>query len=108
MKVRKRFGRYSDASEDINPADGLTNLTDVMLVLICGLLLALITNWNLDIEPETGELTNVTQGQEVTEEMPGLQGNPDDTSADIDEYEKMGTVYRDPSTGKLYMVTSDD
>ena len=46
------------------------------------------------------------QGQEITE-LEGLQSSGE-TSLDEDaQYEEMGTVYRDPATGKMYMVVED-
>jgi hypothetical protein len=107
--VSKRFGRGKlNLTEDVNPMEGLINLADVMLVLAAGLLLALIINWNIDIGETASGSVPVTQGQEVS----GMEGigneNDGDKPIDYQEYEKMGTVYKDPSTGKLYMVTSDE
>jgi hypothetical protein len=85
--------------------DGLINLADIMLVLAAGLLLALIINWNIDIGSEA---VSVTQGQEVSG-MQGLNNEENgDKSMDLMQYEKMGVVYKDPSSGKLYMVTSGE
>ena len=52
MKRRNGSGRLSSrigTCEEINPLDGLANLADVMLVFACGLMLALITYWNLSL-----------------------------------------------------------
>jgi len=92
--------------EDINPMDGLANLADIMLVLSAGLLLALIINWNIDIGESSSEAVAVTQGQEVSGE--GLTQNESNKSVDYSQYKKMGVVYKDPSTGKLYMVASGE
>jgi hypothetical protein len=105
MAINRRYrsGRLN-VEEDINPMDGLANLADIMLVLACGLLLALIINWNIDI----GGTVPVNQGQEVSG-MQGLSNEANgDKSVDLKQYEKMGVVYKDPSTGKLYMVASGE
>lgn len=108
MAMSKRFGRGRlNAEEDINPLDGLANLADIMLVLACGLLLALIINWNIDIGGASSKATAITQGQEVTG-MEGLKESSSDKSVDYTHYKKMGIVYQDPDTGKLYMVTSGE
>ena len=107
--MSKRFGRSRlNFTEDVNPMEGLINLADVMLVLAAGLMLALIINWNIDIGETVGATVPVTQGEEVSGmEGPGNENSGDDT-LDYTEYEKMGIVYKDPATGKLYMVTSGE
>lgn len=84
----------------------MANLADIMLVFACGLMLALIINWNVDIGGTSGKAVAVQQGQEVTSSLQGAEtnANPMDDSA---QYEKMGTVYKDPVTGKMYLVTAE-
>lgn len=103
--MRRRYGKTklsirSEREEDVNPMESVANLVDAMLVLACGLMLALIINWNVDVG-SGGSLKEMNQGQEVTElggtssgELSALEGN----------YEEMGLVYRDPETGKYYLV----
>ena len=109
--MNRRFGSGSLSGElpredEINPMDGVANLADVMLVLACGLMLALIINWNVDIGGNTNSAVAVNKGQEVSE-LDGLTGSGGEALNDDTKYEKMGTVYKDPATGKLYMVTED-
>ncbi len=109
MKRRSGTGRFSapaSEGENINPLDGLANLADVMLVFACGLMLALITYWNVDVGGIKEGAVTVDQGQEVTSDMGGLSDEPTDPeeSGGLEEY---GMVYRDPATGKLYMVTDE-
>lgn len=110
MKRRSGSGRLGCGAvwteDEINPLDGVANLADVMLVFACGLMLALITYWNVDVAGIVGNSTNVEQGQEVTE-MEGLDGSGQNPVDDDERYEEYGTVYRDPETGKLYMVTTN-
>ena len=110
--MRRRYGsvKQFDAnmqSEDINPLEGVANLADVMLVLACGLMLALIINWNVDVSGSASGAVSVEQGQEITD----IAGPDPDSgvapNADA-QYEQYATVYRDAVTGKLYMVTEDE
>ncbi len=82
--------------------DGLANLADVMLVFACGLMLSLITYWNVDV----GGMVDVQQGQELTD-VSGFDENSGEPleNADLQQY---GTVYMDPDSGKLYMVTEEE
>lgn len=79
--------------EDVNPNSSLTNLADCMLVMVVGLLVALVTHYNVDLQKPEDQIT-------------GIEMNMDeDGDGEIDkQYEQTGTVYRDPETGKYYMV----
>lgn len=104
MSLRsKRNLRVSRKREDFNPMDGMSNLADVMLVFACGLLLALITNWNVDV-------SNVAQQQPDPEnkyEVEGLESDKTQTVEGDSQLEEMGTVYKDPETGKYYVVEGE-
>ena len=82
--------------------DGVANLADVMLVFACGIMLALIINWNVDVGSVLENSVQVEQGQEVTD-LENLGEGQGKLSED-GQYEEMGVVYRDPETGDLYMV----
>ena len=111
MRRRKGSGRYLSGNregEDINPMDGVANLSDVMLVFACGLMLALITYWNVDVSGVTGAI-NVTVDQEITDSVEGFGSDKqEENSSDDKLYEEYGKVYRDPETGKLYLVMEDE
>ena len=108
MKRYRGTGRFGGLSgggdEDYNPMEGVANLADVMLVFACGLMLALITYWNVDVGGFAANAAEVQQGVEITD-MQGLDdtGNPLDEDA---QYEEVGTLYRAPD-GTLYAVTKD-
>ena len=96
--------RKKRVHNDENPLEMMVNLMDVMLVFACGLMLALIINWNVDITPQEVDYTN---GQEVTD----TELDNDKSDSDMDQersYKKMGTVYQDPETGKMYMVSDEE
>lgn len=105
MKRRNGSGKLSGgaaAAEDINPMDGVANLADVMLVFACGLMLALITYWNVDVAATVAPDVSADK-QEITQDSGGeSEDSPDE--GDLEEY---GTVYRDPATGKLYIIAED-
>lgn len=100
-----RFSSYRSESEDINPMEFVANLADVMLVFACGLMLALITYWNVDVVGVGQTAVDVTQGQEVTD-MQSLDNDSQNglEGSGLNEY---GKVYQDPETGKLYMVMEE-
>ncbi len=96
---RLRIGRVH---EDVNPMEGVVNIVDAMLVFACGLMLSLIINWNVDIGQE--DMVEMSQGQEVTD-VEDVQDNLIESENEGNAFEKMGTVYKDPATGKLFMLT---
>ena len=97
-----RYRGSATVGEDINPSAYIVNLADCMLVLACGFLVALISFYNIDVMPAT-ELTEDELEQVEPEEM------PEDLLAGGGSYfVEAGTVYRDPSTGVLYMVEQVD
>lgn len=103
--MRRDFGRsaiYQNpyrGEEDADPRVGLVNLADVMLVFACGLMVAIVSRWNVnlaDVERvnET-EMQAVDNVQEMVEEMKSGTGGYDDR----------GRVYEDPETGQLYLLS---
>ncbi|MDR1589553.1 MAG: DUF2149 domain-containing protein [Oscillospiraceae bacterium] len=96
------FGVFGD--EGINPMDGLSNLADVMLVLACGLMLALVINWNVDISPKSDD----TRADELARETELAGGGSVELDASS-QYEQIGegVLYRDVATGKTYLVTKE-
>ena len=91
-------------SADINPLEGVANLADVMLVLACGLILSLIVSFNVDWG-RSEKLVGLTQGEQISEIDGFAEGQEDENGGA--HYEELGKVYRDPATGKLYMVIED-
>jgi len=92
---------YVDA-EDADPRVGLVNLADVMLVFACGLMLALVTYWNLDIS----SMTEVIQAEDMTE-VSDIEKMADDMLSGGSSFNQLGMVYQDPMTGKMYMLKED-
>lgn len=83
---------------DDEPLGGLSNLVDIVLVFACGLMAALASRYGtLPQSLEAGGTREVVQGTEMPE-MPRGVGEVGSG------YRSVGTVYRDPSTGKLILV----
>jgi hypothetical protein len=86
--------------EDINPMEGAINIVDAMLVFACGLMLSLVIYWNVDLRSDG--MIPVSQAQA------GMQNEVGSGVGTVDEaksgdFEEVGKVYRDPTTGNLYM-----
>ena len=93
---------YTEA-EDADPRVGLVNLADVMLVFACGLMLALVSYWNLDISA----MTEVVQADEMAE-VEGIEDLQDQLNGGGgNSFTQLGMVYEDPMTGKMYMLKED-
>lgn len=110
MKPRKfdfNAGRaaaaYEPAEEDANPNSYLTNLSDCMLVLALGLMLALVVAWNAEV-PNMTEVKTTDNMTEVTD----LDKMTDPDSAGGSGYVDMGTVWQDPKTGRMYLIEEAD
>jgi hypothetical protein len=102
MKGNRFGGEIFSENDGGGLLDGMANLADVMLVLAVGFMLALIINWNVDIAPTDEQLTVDSEQLTVEETTLGGEETP---LGDETQYEELDVaVYRDPATGKLYMV----
>lgn len=100
MRRRWTSTRFDATPED--PQASLVNLVDIMLVFICGLIVALVSAQPvLDMTSSSAEggKQAVEPGRELTELPEGLRGQAAGAGM-----EPVGQVYRDPQTGKLILV----
>jgi hypothetical protein len=99
MRRRWSSARFDETPED--PQASLVNLVDIMLVFICGLIVALVSAQPQFVlsTSEQGQQQVVEQGRELTEMPAGMRGQA--AGAGL---EPIGQVYRDPQTGKLILV----
>lgn len=95
----RRSLRVRHRDEDFSPMEGVGNMADAMLVFACGILLALIISWDVDIS-EQGEIHNTGTRYQVE----GIDDASSTTIESKDDLEEMGKVFRDPKTGKYYVV----
>ena len=51
MRLNNQRGRLrvNRKRDDFSPMEGVGNMADAMLVFACGILLALIMSWNIDV-----------------------------------------------------------
>ena len=97
-----RGGRAFGADDDVDPMSSLANLADVMLVMAAGLMMALVVFWNVQL-PDLTELDeSQIQSVDDVEEM------VDQITATDNPYMEMGTVYQDPTTGKMYVLAPEE
>lgn len=96
--------RLRTMEEEVNPLEGAINIVDAMLVFACGLMLALVIRFNVDLGQEGGRV-DVSQGQELAQDA-GIRNDLTQSQGQGQLYTKMGTVYKDPVTNKLFMLTN--
>jgi hypothetical protein len=93
--------RFDDTMED--PQTSLVNLVDIMLVFICGLIVALVSAQRQShaqpSEAAGAQKQVIEKGRELPEMPDGLRGQ---TAGE--GLEPVGQVFRDPKTGKLILV----
>lgn len=94
-----------------SPMDGVTNMSDVMLVLAVGIMLALVVNWKIDIKDaytENVEKVAIDENKLNEFETDEAKKNNSINYEDIEKkYVKSGTVYTDTLTGKTYVVVDE-
>jgi hypothetical protein len=101
MKHRWEKSRFDDTMDD--PQTSLVNLVDIMLVFICGLVVALVSaqrQMHADVASPIAGQEVVQKGRELTELPEGLRGQ----QAAGDGMQPVGQVFKDPKTGKLILV----
>lgn len=97
-RMRRRRRNFAVA-EDVNPMNFLVNLSDVMLILAVGIMLALILHWNVEIER--------TDAGSEAEDSDTVTFSDDDLKSEEtmpEDMEKKGEVYYDAESGKYYIV----
>ena len=109
MKTTLFTNTNYDIDDSGSPMDNISNMSDAMLVLAVGIMLALVINWKIDIK----EVFKGDAQQKVALEDSKLQEFDTENSKqnnsvsfeDIEsKYVKSGTVYTDTFTGKTYVV----
>ena len=105
MLKSKFNNKYDDNDlERENPLDGVSNMSDSMLVLTVGVMLALVIKWKVDLQI-VGKNFNV---ENVDENKLKQTPVSNITFENIEsKYRKSGTVYTDVTTGKTYVVVEE-
>ena len=110
--MRRRYGKTklsvrTEQAEDVNPMESVANLVDAMLVLACGLMLALIINWKVDI---TGVSASVPEEEPAKEQIAISEEDMTDADTetlDAEALQRIGALYYDEETGMYYAITGD-
>ena len=109
--LRRQKRRLLSSDEEVDPMVYAVNMVDCMLVLAVGFLIFTIMSLGMqsvvfsDATPQEKQemmqaikqTVEIQQGQE-------LNDTPQTESGQGQGYAKKGTVYQDPTTGKLIMV----
>ena len=106
FKDRIRKNSYFDEQEDINPMNYIGNLSDAMLVLAVGILMALVMAYNVKLEaPSTDNSATQQRIEELEEELDSLKATEDDeeTTVDSSGLSEYGKVLIDED-GNLYVI----
>lgn len=115
-RLHARGGRFDN--EDVNPMNYISNLSDAMLILAVGIMLALIVHWNVDISTSGGTMSDsgttyaadgsvlVDKNNAAAMTQEELDKMQQDTSVGQDSQgmEKAGELYYDAATGTYYIV----
>lgn len=102
--LRKKRNRFSDG-DDEDPMSGISNLSDAMLVLALGFLIFALMA--MAANPHMLDKTKQSQAQNAASDVStGENFNSTTSSSNLSDsgYAEVGTVYKDPITGKLVMV----
>jgi len=97
---RWRHSEFLDSDDE--PLGPLANLVDIILVFSCGLIAALVA-----ISPDLQQRLNIQATQQEVSLGKELPEMPDKLAQQVNKgvgYESLGTVYRDPKTGKLILI----
>lgn len=94
------FGETSFGGEEVDPMASVANLVDAMLVFACGLMMALVVYWNIDLSG----VQDVSVEQDMTE-VTDIEQMTEDMQSGGSGYNELGMVYQDPATGQMYMIT---
>ena len=108
MKKIINYNNYFEEGEGESPMNHISNMSDAMLVLAVGIMLALVINWKIDIktQSDTNPESDIVDEEDLEEyEFENGKEVSDVTADDVESnYKKSGTVYTDTATGKTYVV----
>lgn len=113
-RKKRRFGD----GEEISPLNGLSNLSDAMLVLALGILVALVVHWNVNIVPGGQDSLETQMDQAGGQNQVDTSGAAEFSEEDLQKagtdeagsgegLQRMGTVYYDEVTGKYYVIDDE-
>ena len=101
-RLSRRASRFADDGEDVNPMNSLGNLSDAMLVMAVGLMVALIAAWQLNMD-------DIRVNIELAEQSQDIDITTDEEAPTIEDFglSEYGRVYVDEE-GTYYMVENGE
>ncbi len=102
--------RTSISYDSANPMDSVSNMSDAMLVLAVGIMLALVINWKVDLQIAYNDTNKVDISNKEKELIDLNEGKTVNNMSleDIESmYKKTGEVYTDMRTGKSYVIVEE-
>ena len=94
---------YEYKRKDVNPMHGLANLVDAMLVLAVGIMVAVVTGWNLDLSELKGDINMKSIDSDDVETVSKDAMDPNE------EYlENVGTLLYDKENDTYYLLSDSD
>ncbi len=100
---RRNSGLFEEPEQ--NPMEGVANLVDAMLVLACGLMMAIISLYNIGFDGLATKTEELKQEQLKEVKDYGVIDEDGNVSGG---FESKGKVYEDKETGKMYVITQED
>ncbi|MCD8099432.1 MAG: DUF2149 domain-containing protein [Oscillospiraceae bacterium] len=93
--------RYEEEADNSGGMENVANLVDAMLVLACGLMIALITRYNVNLQILDVQTMTEVQDLEIME-------NDANSESSGSAYNELGVVYQDPETGTMYLISGGE
>ena len=102
--------RTSINTDSANPMDSVSNMSDAMLVLAVGIMLALVINWKVDLQVAYNDINKLDVKDKEMELIDLDEGKTVSNMSleDIESmYKKTGEVFTDMRTGKSYVIVEE-
>jgi len=108
LRDRKLTSGFGE-EEQAEPMAGLSNMSDTMLVLAVGIMLALVINWHLDLGATSTATSDTLDQSQLTEIQDYTNVNEDELTQEQTQagLEEKGKVFVDPNTGKMYVLVEN-
>ncbi len=99
---RKRRRSRADSYEEVDPMSFVSNLSDVMLILAVGIMVALILHWKVPVGQTAEEQKAEQERKQQT--VTFSDDDLDNQEEMSEEAEQVGNVYYDKETGTYYIL----
>jgi len=109
---RSGLRREKAKKDSGKPTDNVPNMADAMLVLAVGIMVALVLNWNVEIN--SGPIQGTGIGDTVTGNITQIDDyemmNEEDITkvTSAEGLKEAGSVYVDVDTGKMYIIVDEE